>query len=123
MSDSAITVSVAAVVGAIAGAIGSFLAPWAQWGVEKRRRRLERRGVLIDCWRKLLDTPDFERGTLLDHPSYGALRLELSTEAVDQLERPPNQLLLGFPGLTRCSPDRDMLLREIARIERGWGLS
>lgn len=46
---------VAAVVGGVAGlatgALASVVAPWVNWGIERRRLRLERRQELIAEWR------------------------------------------------------------------------
>lgn len=47
---------VSAVIGGAAGlgtgVIGSLLAPWSMWGVEKRRQQFQRRHALIDEWRR-----------------------------------------------------------------------
>ena len=46
---------VAALIGGTAGlatgVAGSLIAPWSNWGVEKRRIRLQRRQALVDDWR------------------------------------------------------------------------
>jgi hypothetical protein len=42
---------VVAIIGLGAGTLGSLTAPWAQWGVEKRRAQLARRQALVDSWR------------------------------------------------------------------------
>ena len=47
MEPSTTNAIIAGLVGLITGAIGSLIAPWVQWGVEKRRKKLERRTALI----------------------------------------------------------------------------
>jgi hypothetical protein len=121
MSDAVVTAIIAGVVGLFTGAIGSLLAPWAQWGIEKRRKRVERRSALIDNWRKLLAVPEFERAAVLNDPSYGVLRPLLLEEARKRVERPANHIITVLQGAS-SSPDSDALLREVARIERDWGL-
>jgi hypothetical protein len=121
MSDAIVTALIAGIVGVITGAIGSLFAPWAQWGIEKRRKKLERRGALVDAWRKLLSSPEFKRGMMLNDPNYGALRPLLVDEVRKRIERPSNHIIAVQNGATD-SPDRDALLREVARIEQTWGL-
>lgn len=59
---------VAAIVGGVAGfttgAVSSLVAPWSNWGVEKRRIRHTRRIDLVEEWRQGLYTA--ERGGDLD---------------------------------------------------------
>jgi hypothetical protein len=43
------------VAGLVTGTAGSLTAPWAQWGVEKRRDRRRRRAELIAEWRAGID--------------------------------------------------------------------
>ncbi len=51
MSDT-LTALIAAVVGLLSGAVGSLLAPWANWGVEKRRKRFDARHEIISRGRQ-----------------------------------------------------------------------
>ncbi|SLG22561.1 Uncharacterised protein [Mycobacteroides abscessus subsp. abscessus] len=41
--------------GLVSGAIGSLLAPWSTWGVERNRLKRERRTQLIAEWREGVD--------------------------------------------------------------------
>lgn len=121
MEPSTTNAIIAGLVGLITGAIGSLIAPWVQWGVEKRRKKLERRTALIQRWREILSNDAFERAILLNDPAYGPLR-DLLTEAVrKEIERPLTHITVVLNSPTN-SNDRDLVLREIARIERSWGL-
>jgi hypothetical protein len=53
MDASTVNAIIAGIVGLVAGAVGSLIAPWVQWGVEKRRKRCERRTALIQRWRDI----------------------------------------------------------------------
>ena len=121
MEPSTTNAIIAGVVGLIAGAIGSLIAPWVQWGVEKRRKKFERRTALIQRWREILTNDAFERGMLLNDPAYGPL-CDLLTEKVrKEIERPSNHITVVLDSPTN-SHDRDLVLREIARIEKSWDL-
>jgi hypothetical protein len=66
--------------------IGAGLfSPWAGWGIEKRRQRLQRRRELVTAWRMHLiplisGNPDFETlvPKLHDSPYYASLRPHLN---------------------------------------------
>lgn len=122
MSPDAINLLTAAAVGLVAGAIGSVIAPWVNWGIEKRRKRHENRAALIERWRTIIANPSFERNLMLDDATYGALRPLLSAEANKQLHRPSNSIIAVRGGSGPGHADRVLLQREIARIEREWGL-
>jgi hypothetical protein len=48
MSDTILTAVIGGIAGLITGTIGSLIAPWVHWGIEKRRSQAERRRALID---------------------------------------------------------------------------
>ncbi len=52
----------AAVIGGVAGlatgALSSLIAPWANWGVERRREQLKHKRDLISSWRTGISTID-----------------------------------------------------------------
>lgn len=122
MTDATLNALIAAAVGLITGAIGSLIAPWIHWGIEKRRKRFESRSDLIRRWREILGDPEFDRSKMLNNPSYGALRPLLSTEALKEVERPSTHINCYMGGPPIDDHDRMTLLHEVARIEKAWGL-
>ena len=123
-------------VGLATGAIGSLFAPWAKWGVEKRRNRQERRAERIKEWREGIgdlryaeqeSIPGRPEGHLLfadiGNPNLTSqgwwitLKTELSRPALRQLSR-----LTSKPLVDREGRVPDLLEREVARIERDWNL-
>ncbi|MCA1566828.1 MAG: hypothetical protein LC803_14525 [Acidobacteria bacterium] len=54
MSDTVLAAIVGAVAGIITGSIGSLFAPWANWGIEKRREKLAYKRELIAKWRVMV---------------------------------------------------------------------
>jgi hypothetical protein len=122
MSQEVVTALIAGVVGLITGAIGSLVAPWVNWGIEKRRKKHENRAALISIWRQIIGGSNFERHHMTGHPSYGALKPLLSQDAAEQLHRPPNSHIVVQGGSGLGDADRSLLQREIARIEREWEL-
>ena len=123
MPDTVLTAVIGGVAGLLAGAIASLIAPWVNWGIEKKRKQLEHRQALIKRWRMVLAHPHFAREHMMRDSDYGALEPLLSAEARTQIGRPFTSHIAvrgghGGPG----EADHTLLLREIARIEREWGL-
>ena len=121
MESTTINAIIAGVVGLTTGAIGSLIAPWVQWGVEKRRKKNDRRIDLIQRVREILSQENFSRSILLNDPIYGALRCLLNEKARKEIERSANHFVVAVNSPTSNS-DRDLILREIAEIEKSWGL-
>jgi hypothetical protein len=44
--------------GAVTGSISSLIAPWAKWGIEKKRRAHDLRQQRIEDWRRNLEHLD-----------------------------------------------------------------
>lgn len=123
MSDTLITALIAGLVGLLTGAIGSLVAPWAQWGVEKQRKKLERKIALVEHWRTVLASPNFNRRYMRGDPTYGVLLPLLSDDAKEIIERPSNHIRILMANDNQTpDPDRTTLLHEVARIEREWNL-
>jgi len=112
---------ISGIIGFITGALGSLIAPWIHWGIEKRRIKQKRRIELIEKWRSILNNSKFDRRNILEDASYGPLRKLLKEDIRKEIERPSTHLTIVMDSPTR-SHDKDLLLKEIARIEEEWGL-
>jgi hypothetical protein len=123
------TALIAAVSGLAAGATGSVVAPWVNWGIDKRRSRMQRRRELVDSWREGLSewaqhppnsgTPDFLLlswfQTLIPHLSESATVLLRERKVVIQPK-------ISFPGVSKESRYIVTVREEIDRIEEMWKL-
>ncbi len=122
MELSTINVVIAGGVGLVTGAIGSLIAPWVQWGVEKHRKKYERRVELIQHWREILSQEDFDRCVLLNDPTYALLSNLLDEKVRKEIERPTNHINVVLDYSPISDEDRDLTLKEVARIEKSWKL-
>jgi hypothetical protein len=78
--------AVAVIAGAGGGTFAALVTPWAQWAVDKRRRRTERRSELLRGARELVHQgQDADRKILLNDPRYLAIRPHLSAEVEAKL--------------------------------------
>jgi hypothetical protein len=127
------------VVNLISGAGGlaaGLLAPWARWAVEKRRRREDRRVVLITNWRNdirqlrlaethhlalnaenrnnhLPEVPEPPEADPTQHEWFRTLELELSDDAARRVDE-----LRHLPIHERKGQKPDVPEEEVRRIER-----
>jgi hypothetical protein len=122
MSQGIITALIAGAVGLLTGAIGSLIAPWVNWGIEKRRKRHDNRARLINTWRAVISDPNFERTRITTHPTYGSLKPLLTKQAIESLHRPENAHIVVRGSSDPNYADRSLLQAEIGRIEKEWGL-
>lgn len=128
--------------GLATGVVGSLLAPWSNWGVEKRRGRLERRRQLIDEWREESALAEKHGGLSKDDewyrtlvaqrrpPRLGNLRRWARTHIPKKWRKAPPPVLPGGPtvdvismpdGRIRVGEHMDIEI-EISRLARKWGI-
>lgn len=117
MEEAIAKVVIPAVVGVVTGAIGSLFAPWANWGVEKKRQRLQARRLMVERWRQVLSDPELEQRIFAGSPEYSALRPYLPKKLVNEIEddRTFREDRIRAGGVGALAPD---ILDEVARIER-----
>ena len=122
----------------ILGGAGGFTTIWANWGIEKRKQRLQRRRELITGWRMTLipmigqtqEDPMVWAGerqrAVMASPYYASLRPHLSAEAIKQIEDP--MTIIFAPADERARNDwthhfpLKIFVDEIGRIEKEWKL-
>jgi hypothetical protein len=132
------TTLVSAGLGVVGGAISALVAPWAKWGVERRRRIEDRRVGLIEGWRagirqlrnaennsltrdaenaarQIPEEPDLPEADPRhpNHEWFRSLEPELSPEAVDRIEQ-----LRQLPIRERTGQIPDLLEEQVMVIER-----
>ncbi len=114
------TVLVSAVTGLISGAIASLIAPWVQWAIEKRRNLINYRRELIKTWRNELEDYNYVGGEVRASSTYAAIRPHLQQQVRERLENRERFTFDSRGGDTFVI--KNILLDEVARIEKEWGL-
>jgi hypothetical protein len=108
-----------AIISGVVGLVtGSAVTAWAQWGIEKRRLKLQRRYQLLDSWRTgIAESGGEYSGNPLNTPWYETLRPYLRKDFVAEVERPRYWII---PSESRGV--KNVFTDEVDRIEREWGL-
>lgn len=106
------------------GFISGLLVPWIKWELEKRQKRHDHRRQLISVWRSTLATAEFYspegRNRFGNSPEYSSLRLHMLKEVVGRFEAPRTMYAGGGRG---DDVRKQMLLDEVSRLEKLWGLA
>ena len=109
-----------AVLGFLGGVIGSLIAPWVQWGVEKRRLRQAKRRELISNCRMLLAT-DVDNKTFRKTELYSKLRPHLYQLVIEEVEK-DDTVVSGENETPQTDQFKNKVLEDMARIEKEWVL-
>lgn len=105
---------ISAVAGLVAGTIASLIAPWINWGIEKRRMRRQKRQGLLTQLRSYLESPS-NRPDILEQKEYLQLKRHMRQETVNKLEE-------GDPPRRMDREKRKVLLDELHHLEDKWGI-
>lgn len=112
---------ISGVIGLITGGIGSLIAPWMNWGIEKKRLRYGRRVIIINELKLIASEKEFDRIKFINSSNYRLVRNYFSSETIKDIERPLNHIIaiIGNPAIDVL---RSKVLEDIARIEKIWGI-
>ncbi len=136
--DGWIDVGTKYLVPAVLGGLGGLVTTYFNWGVEKKKQRLQRQRELITGWRMELipmiaqpsDPAMIWAGErqrkVMSSPYYASLRPHLSNEAIADIENATIRIFVQ----TGASHTNDwnhhfplkIFVEEIARIEKKWNL-
>lgn len=74
------------IIGLISGAIGSLIAPWAKFGVEKAKARLLNRRRFIHRIKKKIEIEEFDFSEFMNSSEYSVIKEHLSKDTINEIE-------------------------------------
>lgn len=113
---------VAIVIGLCSGVFGSLIAPWVNWGIEKKREKLRARRDLIFRARRFVSSGAFSCYGFSAEPYFMQLKPHLSENTINWI--------IHFEDHIECLDDtstihndiKTTILEEITSLERRWRL-
>lgn len=119
---------VPAIAGLLSGAVGSLIAPWIHWGIEKRKQRRETQASLLNRARSFLGSETVTNKEFSNHQIYSQLKPHLSAQAVKAVEGEYSDkgevisVVIGNSRVSGVNPFKNLILDELAALEKKWGL-
>ena len=112
----------AAITGGIFGTLGSLIAPWINWGVEKKRMKVNRRIAMIDQLRKSLDSmEEYDNRTFTQSAIYSNIRPYLDRKLMEYIER-EDVIVIGGGRSGGVNNHKSKILDAVSKLEKEWGL-
>lgn len=109
---------VPALIGLIAGILGSLVAPWVNWGIKKRELRLHARREFIWYARNAV-RENGDRDVYREHVTYSQLRPFLSPRTITLIESDDKRVQ---PGGGSKGNFKQFVYEDIHALEQKWGL-
>ncbi len=110
-----------AFLGLIGGVVGSLVAPWVQWAIEKRRSKFEYRRSLIEKWRAEIDAFDWVNENFGNSSIYAGMRPHMQAQVIEKFEAQRTIFVAPDDGRGENLP-KQWASDEVARIEKEWDL-
>ena len=117
-----------AVISAVTGAIASLIAPWANWGVEKKKKKLLWRKDLVNECKRIIGENRFNPDMFRETSNYSNIKLYISDKLQKDIEREryiPGRMLTSEQrkeiGMEEFRIKKE-LFNEISLLEKKWGL-
>jgi len=105
-----------ALLGFIAGIAGSLIAPWINWGIEKKKQRQESRKKLIHKTREVLASPEWDQINFSSTVAYSEIRPHLSSSTISSIEGGEITIQMGRGG----NVIKSAVLDDLAKKEKEW---
>lgn len=110
-----------ALLGFIGGVLGSLVAPWVHWAIEKRRSKFEYRRTLLAQWRTEIEGFDWGHEDFGDSTTYASMRPYMRSDVIANFEA---QRTFHVPpdGGRGENFQKQWAADEAAKIEADWEL-
>ena len=104
---------ISAIIGLICGAIGSLIAPWVNWGIEKKKIRLEQRKIMLQHVRGELNKYNWNIVNFKYSVEYSMVKEYLDIDIAKLIDDCKSGI---------DSELKNEILNNITRIQHKWGL-
>lgn len=121
-----------AIAGLLAGFLGSLVAPWIHWGIEKKKHRRETQSALLSQARELLCNENLSNKEFRNTLIYSQVKPHLSSITVKAIEGEHSgegvsqteviNIVVGENRMSGVNPFRNQVLDELTLLEKKWKL-
>lgn len=118
--DDLLKVVIPAFFGLVAGMIGSLIAPWVNWGIEKRKLKLAARREFIALARKTVQATE-SKNEFREHAIYSQLRPFLVERTRELIESDTITIQTGGRG-GGVNNYKPQIFDDLHTLEKKWDL-
>jgi len=112
----------AAFLGFLGGVVGSLIAPWVHWGIEKRRDNLKARRALILNAREYIESKPFSGFQFSQENHFIQLKPYIDHKVIDWIDNFEKYYDAVDDNSNMHENLKVELLKQLQRIEKKWGL-
>jgi hypothetical protein len=113
--------AIVAFIGLVSGAIGSLIAPWIHWGIEKKRKAMEYKQSRIKDARKLLDKAD-SLEIILSSSIWGFIETNLTQQEIQSVSSGRVIHCTDHDCMTEFQMRKQVISQMLSRLEKEWEL-
>tara|TARA_R110002124_G_scaffold269796_2_gene437760 strand:- start:1584 stop:1952 length:369 start_codon:yes stop_codon:yes gene_type:complete len=110
-----------ALAGLISGVVGTLIAPWVNWGIEKKRKSIEYKQSQIKDARDLLDKSDALE-QILTSSMWGFIQSNLTSTEVHAVSSGRHIHGTDHNCMTELGMRKQVISKMLSRLEREWKL-
>ena len=113
-----------AIIGLFSGVLGTLFAPWANWKIEKRKIKLQKRIEIINKVRNYVLQEDYNRINFRETALYSQIKPFLDKNIVTKIELSSRQITIDGGDLRGAGVQnyKNEILDNLTIIERKWDL-
>ena len=112
---------IVALIGLVGGAIGSLIAPWVNWGIEKKRLLHSQRVDRVRKWRNAIDNFNFKQEKFAYSSVYSSMKPHMDKEIIEKFEA-NNTFFVAPNGVSTDQLLKRWASDQVTKIEKSWGL-
>lgn len=123
MDISTTNLIISSVAGLISGGVASLIAPWINWGIEKRKMVINRKIKLVEDIRVYLGANDFDSVIFRESAEYSKIRPYIDSALVQKIERADDTIDVSIGGRGQgVNNYKSNILDELMKLEIKWKL-
>jgi hypothetical protein len=115
---------ISAIIGLFTGVIGTFFAPWANWKIEKRKIKHQKRIEMINIVREFVQQIDYDRSNFRETAIYSQIKPFLDKDIINKIEISSRKITIDVGDLRGSGVQnyKNEILDNLTRLEKKWGL-
>ncbi len=111
-----------AIAGLISGTLASLVAPWINWGIERKREQLNAKRLLLQDVRDKPNLLEHNKRAFRESIEYSRIRPYLTRKLIDEIETNDITMIVEDEKIKGMLDFRRMVLKEITALEKKWKL-